>query len=77
MSPPTFAVLVEYGDPLTREGYLNINHVDEDDLDAEQESELPISGVDDRGVSRRGCSNEIADRLRQLSEVKNPSLSRS
>jgi hypothetical protein len=38
---PTFAVLVEYGYSLTRESYLNINNVDEDDLDAEQESELP------------------------------------
>ena len=41
MSHPTFAVLVEYGYSLTRESYLNINNVDEDDLDAEQESELP------------------------------------
>ena len=41
MSHPTFAVLVEYGDPLTRESYLNINNVDEDDLDAEQEIDLP------------------------------------
>lgn len=34
MSHPTFAVLVEYGYSLTRESYLNINNVDEDDLDA-------------------------------------------
>jgi hypothetical protein len=33
--------LVEYGDQLTRESYLKINNVDEDDLDAEEESELP------------------------------------
>ena len=31
MSHPTFAVLVEYGYSLTRESYLNINNVDEDD----------------------------------------------
>ena len=37
MSHSTFALLVEYGDPLTRESYLNINNVDEDALDAEQE----------------------------------------
>ena len=41
MSHPTLAVLVEYGYSLTRESYLNMNNVDEDDLDAEQESELP------------------------------------
>ncbi len=35
ISHPTFAVLVEYGYSLTRESYLNINNVDEDDLDAE------------------------------------------
>ncbi len=35
------AVLVKYGLPLTRENYLNLNNVDEDDLDAEQEGELP------------------------------------
>jgi hypothetical protein len=34
----TFVLLVEYGDPLTRERYLNINNVDEDDLDAERET---------------------------------------
>ena|ERR1022692_4859904 len=32
MSHPTFALLVEYGYPLTRESYLNINNVDEEDL---------------------------------------------
>ena len=36
----TFAVLVEHCDPLTRESYLNINNVDEDDLEAEQEIDL-------------------------------------
>ena len=41
MSPPTFAVLVEYGYSLTRKSYLNINNVDEDDLDAEPERKLP------------------------------------
>jgi hypothetical protein len=38
MSHSTFALLIAYGYPPTRESYLNINNVDEDDLDAEQES---------------------------------------
>jgi hypothetical protein len=41
MAHATVAVLVRNGLPLTRENYLNLNNVDEDDLDAEQESELP------------------------------------
>ena len=41
MAHATVAVLVKYGLPLTRKNYLNLNNVDEDDLDAEQESELP------------------------------------
>jgi hypothetical protein len=41
MTHATVAVLVKYGLPLTRKNYLNLNNVDEDDLDAEQESELP------------------------------------
>jgi hypothetical protein len=45
MSHSTFVLLVEYGDPLTRESYLNVNNVEEDDLDAEQESELPWTAV--------------------------------
>jgi hypothetical protein len=46
MSHPTFAVLVEYGHSLTRERYLNINNVDEDDLSTEQESDFwPSVGV--------------------------------
>jgi hypothetical protein len=71
MLNPTFAALVEYGDPLTRESYLNINNIDEDDLDAEQESELPHlfqkSMVEERVVSVM-FAIETDDTLRQLSE---------
>jgi hypothetical protein len=41
MSHPTFAVLVECGYSLTRESYFNINNLDGEDLDAEQEIDLP------------------------------------
>ena len=72
MSHPTFALLVEYGYPLTRESYLNINNVDEEDLDAEQESELPQlfqeSMVEER-VASVMCEIEIDDTLRRLSEA--------
>jgi hypothetical protein len=71
MSHPTFAVLVEYGYSLTRESYLNINNIDEDDLDAEQESELPDlfqeSMIEER-VASVMFEIEIDDTLRQLSE---------
>jgi hypothetical protein len=57
--------------PLTRESYLNINNVDEDDLDAEQESELPHlfqeSMIEER-VASVMFEIEIDDTLRQLSE---------
>ena len=70
-SHPTFAVLVEYGYPLTRESYLNVNDVDEDDLDAEQESELPDlfqeSMIEER-VASVMFEIEIDDTLRQLAE---------
>ncbi len=65
------AVLVKYGLPLTRENYLNLNNVDEDDLDAEQESELPQlfqqSMVEER-VASVMFEIEIDDTLRRLSE---------
>ena len=71
MSHSTFTLLVEYGDPLTRESYLNINNVDEDDLDAEQEIDLPDlfqeSMIEER-VASVMFEIEIADTLRQLSE---------
>jgi len=53
--------LVEDGDPLTRESYLNINNIDEDDLAAEQKSELPdpVSEADDRGAGHVG---DVRDR---------------
>jgi hypothetical protein len=61
----------EYGDPLTRESYLNISNVEEDDLDAEQESELPDlfqeSMIEER-VASVMFEIEIDDTLRQLSK---------
>ena len=72
MSHSTFALLVEYGYPLTRESYLNINNVDEDDLDAEQESELlqlfQQSVVEERVASVK-FEIEIDDTRRRLSEI--------
>jgi hypothetical protein len=72
MSHPTFALLVEYGYPLTRKSYLNINNVDEEDLDAEQESELPQlfqeSMVEER-VASVMFEIEIDDTLRRLFEA--------
>jgi hypothetical protein len=71
MSHSTFTLLVEYGDPLTRQSYLNINNVNEDDLDAEQESELPHlfqeSMIEER-VASVMFEIEIDDTLRRLSE---------
>ena len=63
MSHSTFALLVAYGYSLTRESYLNINNVDQDDLDAEQESELLI----EERVASVMFEIEIDDTLRQLS----------
>ena len=63
--------MVDYGDPLTRESYLNVNDVDEDDLDAEQESELPDlfqeSMIEER-VASVMFEIKIDDTLRRLSE---------
>ena len=71
MTHPTVAVLVKNGLPLTRENYLNLNNVDEDDLDAEQEGELPQlfqqSLVEER-VASVMFDIEIDDMLRRLSE---------
>ncbi len=71
MAHATVAVLVEKGLPLTRENYLNLNNVDEDDLGAEQESELPQlfqpSMVEDR-VASVMFEIEIDDTLRRLCE---------
>jgi hypothetical protein len=71
LAHPTVAVLVKCGLPLTRENYLNLNNVDEDDLDAEQESELPQlfqqSMLEER-VASVMFEIEIDDTLRQLSE---------
>ena len=71
MSHSTFAMLVEYGYSLIHESYLSINNVDEDDLDSEQESELPHlfqeSMIEER-VASVMFEIEIDDTLRQLSE---------
>jgi len=65
------AVLVKYGLPLTRENYLNLNNVDEDDLDAEQEGAFPHrfqqSMVEER-VASVMFEIDIDDTLRRLSE---------
>ena len=64
-------MLVKYGLPLTRENYPNLNNVDEDDLDAEQEGELPQlfqpSMVEER-VASVMFEIDIDDTLRRLSE---------
>jgi hypothetical protein len=71
MAHATVAVLIEYGLPLTRENYLNLNDVDENDLDAELESELPHvlqeSMVEER-VASVIFEIEIDDTLRRLAE---------
>jgi hypothetical protein len=71
MRHATIAVMVKGGIPLTRENYLNLNNVDEADLDAEQESQLPQlfqeSMVEAR-VASVMFEIEIDDTLRQLSE---------
>jgi hypothetical protein len=71
MAHATVAVLVEYGLPLTRENYLNLNNVDEDDLDAEQDSELPQlfrQSMVEEQVASVMFDIEIDDTLRRLSE---------
>ena len=69
MSHATVAVLVNCGLPLTRKNYLNLNNVDEEDLDAEQESELPQL-FQESMVGARVASvmfeMEIDDTLRRL-----------
>jgi hypothetical protein len=64
-------VLVEYGYPLTRKSYLNINNVDEDDLEAEQEIDL-LDLFQESMIEERVASVifeiEIDDARRQLSE---------
>ena len=65
------AVLVKYGLPLTRENYLNLNNVDEDDLDAEQEGELPHlfqQSMFEERVASVMFEIDIDDTLRRLSE---------
>jgi hypothetical protein len=72
MTHPTVTVLLKQGLPLTRENYLNLNNVDEEKLDAEQESELPQlfqeSTVEER-VASVMFEIEIDDTLRRLSEA--------
>jgi hypothetical protein len=71
MSHSTFALLVEYGGALTRESYLNVNNVDEDDLDAEQKIGLPDlfqEPMIEERVASVMFEIEIDDTVRQLSE---------
>jgi len=71
MTHPTVAVVVNRSLPLTRENYLNLNNVDEEDLDAEQESELPHlfqESMIEARVASVMFEIEIDDTLRQLSE---------
>jgi len=72
MSNPTFAALLAHGYPLTRECYLRMNNVEEEDLDAEQESELPEL-FQDWAIEERVASVmfeiEIDNTLRRLSEL--------
>ena len=72
MTHATVAVLVERGLPLTRENYLNLNNVDEEDMDGELEAELPqlfqASMVEGR-VDDILFKIEIDDTLRRLSEA--------
>jgi hypothetical protein len=70
MRHATVAVMVKRGLPLTRESYLNLNNVDEEDLDAEQESELPQlfqESMIEARVESVMFEIEIDDTLRHLS----------
>lgn len=72
MRHATVAVMVRRGLPLTRENYLNLNNVDEEDLDAEQESELPQlfqESMLEARVASVMFEIEIDDTLRRLSEA--------
>jgi hypothetical protein len=71
MRHATVAVMVKRGMPLTRENYLKLNNVDEEDLDAEQESELPQlfqEWMIEARVESVMFEIEIDDTLRHLSE---------
>jgi len=59
------------GLPLTHKSYLNINNVDEEELDAEQESELPHlfqESMVEKRIAPVMFEIEIDDTLRRLSE---------
>lgn len=71
MTHATMAVLVSRGLRLTRANFLNFNNVDEADLDAEQESELPQLFQEtmlEVRVAQVMFEIEIDETLRQLSE---------
>jgi hypothetical protein len=65
----SFAVMVRYRCPLTRENYLDFNGVEEKDMDSELEGELPDifqeSAIESR-VSEVMFAIEIDNVLRQL-----------
>ena len=70
MTHPTVAALVKCGLPLSRENYLIFNNLDEEDLDAEQESELPQlfqESMIEASVASVMLEIEIDDALRRLS----------
>jgi hypothetical protein len=71
MGYASFAVLVQNGCPLTRENYLDLNGVEEEDMDGELEAELPHIFQESRIEARVDdilFKMEIDDTLRRLSE---------
>jgi hypothetical protein len=72
MTHATVAVLVKRGLPLTRENYLDLNGVEEEDMDGELEAELPHIFQESRVEARVDdilFKMEIDDTLRRLSEA--------
>lgn len=70
MTHPIVAVLLKCGLPLTRKNYLIFNNVDEEDLDAELETELPHlfqESMVEASVASVMLELEIDDALRRLS----------
>ena len=72
MTHATVAVLVKRGLPLTRENYLELNGVEEEDMDGELEAELPHVFQGSRVEARVDdilFEMEIDDTLRQLEHL--------
>ena len=71
MTHATVAVLVKHGLPLTRENYLDLNGVEEEDMDGELEAELPHIFQESKVEARVDdilFKMEIDDSLRRLFE---------